>query len=50
MLAVLAWCGVRWAARRLDRKRFAHRYIVAARQSRRARFWAVVERELFRVR
>ncbi|WP_146049743.1 hypothetical protein [Ralstonia pickettii] len=29
MLAVLAWCGVRWAARRLDRQRFARKYIVA---------------------
>jgi len=32
MLAVLAWFGVRWAARRLDRKRFAHKYVVAVRR------------------
>lgn len=48
MLAVLAWCGVRWAARRLDRKRFAKRYMVAAKASRRYRFWVAVERALFR--
>lgn len=35
MLRVLAWCGVRWAARRLDRKRFARPYMVAAKRSRR---------------
>lgn len=32
MLVVLAWCGVRWAARRLDRKRFAQKYRVAVRR------------------
>jgi hypothetical protein len=37
MLRVLAWCGVRWAARRLDRKRFARPYMLAAKLSRRRR-------------
>lgn len=29
MLSVLSWVGVRWAARRLERKRFARKYRVA---------------------
>ncbi|ENZ77658.1 hypothetical protein OR214_02661 [Ralstonia pickettii OR214] len=29
MLAILAWFGVRSAAVRLDRKRFARKYLVA---------------------
>lgn len=48
MLAVLAWCGVRWAARRSDRKRFAKRYMVAAKVSRRQRFWVAFGRALLR--
>lgn len=47
MLAVLAWCGVRWAARRLDRKRFAKRYMVAAKSSRRYRARLAAARALF---
>lgn len=46
MLAVLAWCGVRWAARRLDRKRFARRYMVAAKASRRYRARLLAMRHL----
>lgn len=37
MLSLLAWFGVRSAARRLDRKRFARSYMLAARESRRLR-------------
>lgn len=48
MLVVLAWCGVRWAARRLDRQRFARKYVVAVKVQRRAAFWDRFGREFWR--
>lgn len=40
LLPFLSYIGCRWAARRLDRKRFARPYMVAAKRSRRLRHLA----------
>ncbi len=48
LLVVLAYMGSRWAARRLDRRRFARRYEVAARASRRDRWWRAFGRDFWR--
>lgn len=38
LLPFLSYIGCRWAARRLHRKRFARRYVVAVREARFRRF------------
>jgi len=40
LLPFLSYIGCRWAARRLDRKRFAGPYMIAAKRSRRLRHLA----------
>lgn len=48
LLRVLAYLGVAAAARRLDRHRFARKYVVAVKAKRRAEFWDRFGRDFWR--